>query len=72
MPYIVLDDQQAQIVSETGGKVEVRDREGRHLGFVTHGFTEAEIQEAKQRAASDEPRYTTAEVLQYLESLESR
>jgi hypothetical protein len=72
MPHIVLEDQQARIVSETGGRVEVRDREGRHLGFVTHGFTEAEIQEAKRRIASDEPRYSTAKVLQHLESLESQ
>jgi len=72
MPHIVLDDQQAQIVSEITGYVEIRDRRGRHLGFVAHDFTDAEIQEAKRRAASNEPRYTTAQVLQHLESLESQ
>lgn len=70
MPYITVDDEQARIVSGVFEDVEIRDRQGRCLGYVTHGFTEEDIAIAKQRLASDKPRYTTKQVLEYLQSLE--
>ena len=72
MPHIVVDDQQARVISEATGTVEIRDREGKHLGYVAHGFTDEDIAIAKRRLASDEPRYTTQEVLDHLQSLQQK
>jgi len=69
MPQIIVDDEQARIISESAESVEICDREGRHLGFVAHGFTDDDIAIAKQRRASDEPRFTTQQVLDHIQSL---
>jgi hypothetical protein len=69
MQHIVVDEQQARIISEATECVEIRDPQGRHLGYVAHGFTGEDITIAKQRLASDERRYTTPEVLDHLQSL---
>jgi hypothetical protein len=70
--HIVVDDEQAKIISEATDSVEIRDRHGNRLGFVTHEFTDEDIAIARQRLASDEPRRTTQEVLDHLRSLEKR
>jgi hypothetical protein len=70
MIYIVVDDEQAKLINETGQGVEIRDKRGRHLGFVAHGFSDADIKLAKSRVGPSEPRLTTKEVLDYLSSLE--
>jgi hypothetical protein len=70
MHHIIVDDQQAKVISEAVDSVEIRDPQGRHLGYVAHGFTEEDIAIANQRRTSDEPRHTTAEVLDHLRSLE--
>ena len=72
MNHIIVDDQQARIISEATGSVEIRDLQGRHLGYVAQEFTDEDIVLAKQRLASDEPRYTTREVLDHLRSLEHK
>ncbi len=72
MPHIVVDDEQAKIISESAESIEIRDRNGRHLGYVAHGFTEEDIAVAKQRMASDEPRYTTQQVLNHIQTLEQK
>jgi hypothetical protein len=72
MPHIVIDDQQAEVILEATDSVEIRDRRGKHLGYVAHGFTDEDIAVARQRMASNEPRYTTHEVLDHLRSLESK
>ena len=69
MLHIVVDDDQARLISETGDSIEIRDRKGRHLGYVAHGFTEEDISTAKRRMESDEPRYKTQQVLDHLQSL---
>ncbi len=71
MSHIIVDDDQARIILGATGEVEVRDRQGRHLGFVEHGFTEEDIELAKQTLASDGPWHTTQQVLDHLRSLES-
>lgn len=71
MPHIVVDDEQARLILESGERIEIRDRSGKHLGYVSQGFTEEDIAIAKQRMASDEPRYTTKQVLDHLQSLDS-
>ncbi len=72
MTHITLDDDQAKLIAAERGMVELRDRRGRLLGYVTHGFTEEDIAVARQRLASAEPRITTAELLRRLEALEPR
>jgi hypothetical protein len=72
MLHIVVDEEQAKIISESSERIEIRDRNGRHLGYVTQGVSEEDIAIAKERMASDEPRYTTAEVLDHLRSLEQQ
>ncbi|HEV3025838.1 MAG TPA: hypothetical protein VGX76_25365 [Pirellulales bacterium] len=71
MPYIVVDDEQPRLISEATEKVEIRGRSGKHIGFVAHGFTDEDIAIARRRSASDEPRYTTQQVLEHLQSLEN-
>jgi hypothetical protein len=72
MPYIVVDDEQARIISESAENIEIRDRTGKHLGYVAQGFTAEDIALAKQRMTSDEPRLTAREVLAHLQSLEQK
>ena len=72
MRHIVVDDQQAKLITETQETLEIRDAQGRHIGYVAHLCTEEDIAIARQRLASGEPRYTTQEVLDHLRSLEPR
>ena len=70
--HITVDDEQAKIIRESTENIEIRDRNGKHLGFATAGFTDEDIAIAKERMASDAPRYTTQQVLEYLRSLETK
>ncbi len=70
MVHIVVDDQQAKLITEATDCVEIRDLHGRHLGYVAHEFTGDDIAMAKQRLAPERLRYTTQEVLAHLRSLE--
>ncbi len=76
MSFIVVDDQQRQTILEAKGDVEIRDAQGRYLGHITdsatskdHGFTQADIDLAKKRLASDSPRLTTKQVIEHLRKL---
>ena len=69
MAHIVVDDAQAKLISEATERIEIRDRHGKHLGYVFSDFTEAEIAAAKQRRESSEARHSTEEVLKHLQSL---
>jgi len=72
MQHLVVSDEQARIISQSSEGLEIRDRTGRHLGYVAHGFSAEDIAIAKERMASDEPRHTTREVLDHLRSLEQK
>ena len=72
MEHIVVNDQQAKLISESTEGVEIRDARGGHLGYVAHGFSDEDIAIARKRMASDEPRFTTREVLDHLQSLERK
>ena len=72
MTHVMLDDEQARIVVQSTDIVELRDRHGMHLGYVAHGFSEADYVAAKKRRDSAEPRYSTQEVLNHLRSLEEK
>ncbi len=69
MTHITVDATQAELILNSGESIEIRDENGRHLGFVAHGFSDADVATAAERAASDEPRYTTEEVRAHLKSL---
>ena len=71
-PHIVADDEQAKIILESAGSIEIRDRSGKQLGYVAHGFTDEDIAVAKQRRASDQPRFTTGQVLDHIESFQQK
>ena len=72
MEHIIVNDQQAKLISEATESVEIRDARGGHFGYVAHRFTDDDIAIAKQRRASDEPRYTAQEVLDHLRSLDHK
>jgi hypothetical protein len=69
MAHLVVDDAQAKVIAESAGRIEIRDRHGKHLGYVFTDFTPEDIEMAKQRRDSDEPRRSTQEVLDHLQSL---
>ena len=69
MRHIIVNDEQAKIVAQSGEGIEIRDSGGNHLGYVAHGFDEDDIAIATRRQSSDEPRVPTEEVLKHLESL---
>lgn len=72
MQQIILNDEQMKILAEAHGQVEVRDSGGHLVGYLRFvGFMAAELEDAKRRLASDEPRYTTEQVLAHLHSLNS-
>ena len=69
MARIIIDDEQARVVTESNEQVVICDRSGAVLGYVSSVWTPAEIAAARQTLASDQPRHSTIEVLQHLESL---
>ncbi len=76
---IILDDDQARTLTEAREAVELRDRRGNPLGMISPlpaatetEFTAEEIAETRRRIDSDEPRFTSRQVLDRLRSLESR
>jgi len=72
MIHIVIDDQQAKLLSEADECVEIRDRQGNHLGFVSHGFSQEDIRIARERLTSDQPRMKVDEILANLRSMETK
>lgn len=73
MPEIVLTKEQTDVVAQAQDVVQVRDLKGNVLGYIERpDFTPEEIAEAKRALGSDQPRYTTAQVLEYLRSQEQK
>jgi hypothetical protein len=72
MIHIIVDDDQAKLIAECVENIAILDRSGRHLGFVAHDFSDEDIAIAKQRQNSSERRYTTQEVMDYLNSLDQK
>ena len=70
MVKVVVTEEQAKAIAEAKDGVEIVDAAGNRLGFFARPFTEEDIAIARQRAASDEPRRTTREVIERLKSLE--
>ncbi len=72
MTHIVLNEEQARIVASALQPVQVRDGKGNVLGVIPPVWTAEDIADAKRRLASNEPHYTTEQVLDYLRSLEEK
>ncbi len=70
MVKIVVTEDQAKAIVEAKESVEIVDVAGNRLGFFARPFSDEEIAIARQRAASDEPRRTTQQVIERLKSLE--
>ena len=70
MTQIVLSDDQAESIRGATGPVQLLDRDGKLLGYITQPYSRERIAELKRRAESDGPWHTTAEVLEKLEGLE--
>lgn len=70
MVKIIVTEDQARAITEAKDVVEIVDTGGNRLGFVARPFTNEDIAIARRRAASDEPRRTTKQVLDRLKSLE--
>jgi hypothetical protein len=72
VPHITLNDDQMKNVSEAKQPIEIRDRSGRRLGFVAHTFTQQDIAIARQRMESNQPRFSTTQVLKHLRSIDQK
>ena len=72
MIRIVVDEEQAKAIAEGAEMVETSDREGKVLGYLTHGFSDEDIALAHRLRNSNQPRYTTQEVLSRLAAAEQR
>ena len=73
MGHIVLNDEQLRVITGAQHQVEVRDGSGKLVGYLQFvGFTPADIEDARRRLASDEPRYMTEQVLAHLRSLDPK
>jgi len=70
MQDVILTDEQVKVVTSALQPVPARDRSGNVVGVISPVWTEEEMAEAKRRLASNEPHYTTAEVLNHLRSLD--
>ena len=73
MIQIILNDAQVQAVKRaSGGAIELRDEAGALLGFVAPPIEEKVIAEARRRANSAGPWFTTSQVVDHLNSLGSK
>ena len=71
MVQIVVTPDQAQAIADAKDGIEFVDAHGNRLGFFARAVSEAELETARQRFLSDEPRHSTQQVLERLESLEN-
>ena len=70
MSEIKVTREQAQAIAAAPEGMSIVDPDGNLVGYTESTFSAAELAEAEAALASDEPRYTTQEVLAYLTTLE--
>ena len=68
MVRVRVDESQSRVIRDGERRIELVDEQGCSLGFADITWTAEDLRQAKAAAASDGPRYTTAEVLQMLAS----
>lgn len=71
MVQIVVTSEQALRIESSREAIEIIDDNGKRIGFFTKPFSEAEIDEAKYRAANEPMGRTTEEVLERLSKFDS-
>ena len=71
MSHIVLTPEQARVVREACGMIEVRDEAGQVLARILSPAEAAIVAEAKRRLAAGGPRYPMADVRARLHKLEA-
>jgi hypothetical protein len=69
MPHIVLSEEQARVVAGASEVIELRDEQGKVLARIAPPALAAEIAEAKQRLASGQRRWPSAQVQALLAAL---
>ena len=69
MVQIIATPDQARILAEATGNVEIVDAKGKHLGVVDRSITDEDIQIALARSNSKEPCRTTEQVLERIRTL---
>jgi hypothetical protein len=72
MTHIVVSDDQARIIYGAKGNIEIRDGSGNCLGYVAHGFQDEDIAIARDRFVSEQPRYTTSEVMEHIKAQDAK
>lgn len=70
MIQIILNDEQARAVANAADSIELRDKRGKLVGYVSPPLKDTVIAEANRRLHSSGPWYTTQQVLEHLQSLE--
>jgi hypothetical protein len=70
MPELILNEEQAKVLSQSYGPVVVRDANGKVLGHLERRLTPEMIAELKRRAAAPGPRYTGDQVRARLQALQ--
>ncbi len=71
MICIVPTPEQSRHLEQAKDDIELVDEKGKRLGIVAREIDLEDIRIARQRLQSDEPRYTYADVLEHLRSLEA-
>ncbi len=71
MVDIVVTDEQARAIREAAGALRVRDPQGRIVCAMAPRHLDApdDVEAMRRALASDQPRYTTQQVLDHLQSL---
>lgn len=77
MAELIVSDEQARMLSKTGGVVVLKDQQGNVVGGAYRTgrvdlkkvFTPEQIAEAKRRSQSKGPWLTTSQVLEHLRTL---
>jgi hypothetical protein len=72
MVELVVTAEQAKLLSEANGSVEIVDAQGNRLGFFARRFSDRDVAVARLRVAAGASGRTTSEVLDRLKSLENQ
>jgi hypothetical protein len=72
MVQIVVTEEQAKRLGDSGESIEIVDQDGNRIGYYTQPFTNAEIAEAKRRSESETGGRTTQEVLDRIQRMDSK
>jgi hypothetical protein len=72
MTQIRLTEEQARTIAQSLEPVQICDDQGNVLGILPPIWRPDDVAEAKRRLASDQPRHSTAEVLEHLRARSAR